>query len=191
MKRMRWIVLAAAVAVVVSGCGDTKELLGQGKRPPDEFAVYSRAPLSLPPDYALRPPAPGTSRPQNVMPRDTAKQVLLGEQFNTQAGGASSAEVVGVSPGTQVLLERTGALDADPEIRTQVNIETSILAEEDQSFTERLMFWGTPTEYGIVVDPVQEARRIHENQALGQPITEGETPTIERKRRALLEGIFD
>jgi hypothetical protein len=53
------------------------------------------------------------------------------------------------------------------------------------------MFWGTPTDYGIVVDPVQEARRIHENQALGQPITEGETPTIERKRRALLEGIFD
>lgn len=191
MKRMRWIVLAAAVAVVFGGCGDTKELLGQGKRPPDEFAVYSRAPLSLPPDYALRPPAPGTTRPQNVMPRDTAKQALIGEQFNTQAGGASSVEGVGVSPGTQVLLERTGALDADPEIRTQVNSETSILAEEDQSFTERLMFWGTPTEYGTVVDPVQEARRIHENQALGQPITDGETPTIERKRRALLEGIFD
>jgi hypothetical protein len=191
MKRMRWIVLTAAVAVVVSGCGDTKEFLGQGKRPPDEFAVYSRAPLSLPPDYALRPPAPGTARPQNVMPRDTAKQALLGEQFNTQAGGASSVDVVGVSPGTQVLLERTGALDADPEIRTQVNSETSILAEEDQSFTERLMFWGNPTEYGTVVDPVQEARRIHENQALGQPITEGETPTIERKRRALLEGIFN
>ena len=191
MKRMRWIVLTAAVAVVVSGCSDTKEFLGQGKRPPDEFAVYSRAPLSLPPDYALRPPAPGTARPQNVMPRDTAKQALLGEQFNTQAGGASSVDVVGVSPGTQVLLERTGALDADPEIRTQVNSETTILAEEDQSFTERLMFWGTPTDYGIVVDPVQEARRIHENQALGQPITEGETPTIERKRRALLEGIFD
>jgi len=191
MKRMRCIVLAATVAVVVGGCGDTKELLGQGKRPPDEFAVYSRAPLSLPPDYALRPPAPGTARPQNVMPRDTAKQALLGEQFNTQAGGASSAEGVGVSPGIQVLLERTGALDADPDIRTQVNSETSILAEEDQSFTERLMFWGTPTEYGTVVDPVQEARRIHENQALGQPITDGETPTIERKRRALLEGIFD
>lgn len=191
MKRMRWIVLAAAVAVVFGGCGDTKELLGQGKRPPDEFAVYSRAPLSLPPDYALRPPAPGTTRPQNVMPRDTAKQALIGEQFNTQAGGASSVEGVGVSPGTQVLLERTGALDADPEIRTQVNSETSILAEEDQSFTERLMFWGTPTEYGTVVDPVQEARRIHENQALGQPITDGETPTIERKRRALLEEIFD
>jgi hypothetical protein len=188
---MRWIVLTAAVAVVVSGCSDTKEFLGQGKRPPDEFAVYSRAPLSLPPDYALRPPAPGTARPQNVMPRDTAKQALLGEQFNTQAGGASSVDVVGVSPGTQVLLERTGALDADPEIRTQVNSETTILAEEDQSFTERLMFWGTPTEYGTVVDPAQEARRIHENQALGQPITDGETPTIERKRRALLEGIFN
>ncbi len=191
MKRMRWIVLGAAVAVVVGGCSDTKELLGQGKRPPDEFAVYSRAPLSLPPDYALRPPAPGTARPQNVMPRDSAKRALLGNQFATQAGGTAAMNMRGLSPGTEVFLERTGALDADPDIRVLVNRETSILAEEDQSFTERIMFWGTPTEYGVVVDPVQEARRIHENQALGKPITEGETPTIERKRRALLEGIFN
>lgn len=191
MKRMRLTVLGVAVVLVAGGCSGTKDLLGQGKRPPDEFAVYSRAPLSLPPDYALRPPAPGTQRPNNVMPRDTAKQALLGEQFNTQAGGASSVDLLTASPGTQVLLERAGALDADPEIRTLVNRETTILAEEDQSFTERLMFWGTPTEYGTVVDPVQEAKRIHENQALGQPITDGETPTIERKRRALLEGIFD
>lgn len=190
-ERMRWIVLGVAVAVVVSGCSDSKELLGQGKRPPDEFAVYSRAPLSLPPDYTLRPPAPGTARPQNVMPRDSAKQALVGNQFATQGGGSASMDIGGLSPGTQVLLERTGAMEADPEIRTLVNRETSILAEEDQSFTERIMFWGTPTEYGTVVDPVQEAKRIHENQALGRPITEGETPTIERKRRALLEGIFN
>jgi hypothetical protein len=190
MKRMRWTVLGAAVAMAVGGCSDTKDMLGLGKRPPDEFAVYSRAPLSLPPDYALRPPAPGTERPQNVMPRDTARQALVGDQFNTQGGGTSTVDLVDVSPGTQVLLEKTGALTVDPEIRTQVNAETSILAEQDQSFTERLMFWGTPTEYGVVVDPAQETRRIQENQALGQPITQGPTPTIERKRRALLEGIF-
>ena len=29
---------------------------GLDKRPPDEFTVYSRAPLSLPPNYDLRPP---------------------------------------------------------------------------------------------------------------------------------------
>jgi hypothetical protein len=41
-----------------------------------------------------------------------------------------------------------------------------------------------------VVDPQAEQQRIEENQALGKPVTEGETPTIERKKRGLLEGIF-
>jgi hypothetical protein len=81
-------------------------------------------------------------------------------------------------------------LEADPGIRDLVNRETTILAQEDQSFTERLMFWTTPVEYGTVVDSVGEAKRIHETQALGQPITAGETPTIERKKRAPLEGIL-
>ncbi|MGF1640525.1 MAG: DUF3035 domain-containing protein [Rhodospirillales bacterium] len=190
MKRMRWMMFGIAAALVGAGCGGNNNLFGQGKRAPDEFAVYSRAPLSLPPDYALRPPAPGTARPDNTMPRDTVRQALIGDQFVTQAGRSPSFAPDGLSPGIQVLLERTGALAADPDIRIQVNRETSILADADQSFTERLMFWRTPTEYGTVVDPAQEARRIQENQALGQPVTQGPTPTIERKRRALLEGIF-
>ena len=41
----------------LSGCTDVKEVLGYTKQSPDEFQVYARAPLSLPPDYNLRPPA--------------------------------------------------------------------------------------------------------------------------------------
>jgi len=89
------------------------------------------------------------------------------------------------------LLERTGGLNADPAIRTRINRETTVLAEVDQSFTDRLMFWRTPTEYGTVVDPNEEAKRIRENQALGKPVTDGRTPTIARRKRALLEGIFN
>ncbi len=29
-----------------------------------------------------------------------------------------------------------------------------------------------------------------ENQALNQPVTEGETPTIVRKKKGMLEGLF-
>lgn len=173
--------------VFLAGCGGDN-VLGSGSRAPDEFAVYSRAPLSLPPDYALRPPAPGTEPTQGVMPRDEAKTALVGNAFNSPS--ANSAGVSSYSPGTRNLLEQTGALAADPDIRDLVNRETTILAEEDQSVTERIMFWTTPVEYGTVVDPAEEAKRIHETQALGQPITAGETPTIERKKRALLEGIF-
>ena len=174
---------------IVGACQDGG-LLGGGKRAPDEFAVYSRAPLSLPPDYALRPPAPGAAPSQQIMPRQEARGALVGGQFNTGASGQSSATLGSYSPGTRNLLEQTGGMQADPDIRDLVNRETTILAEEDQSFTERLMFWTTPVEYGTVVDAGPEARRIQENQALGQPITAGNTPTIEQKRRAPLEGVL-
>lgn len=189
-RRATWIVSTLVLgALMLGGCQDGGVLSG-GNRAPDEFAVYSRAPLSLPPDYALRPPAPGAAPSQSIPPRTEAKSALVGGAFNSIPSSGSSADVASFSPGTRNLLEQTGAMAADPDIRDLVNRETTILAEEDQSFTERLMFWTTPVEYGTLVDPAEEAKRIHETQALGQPITAGETPTIERKRRALLEGIF-
>ena len=45
--------------LMVGACGDTRKVLGYDKVTPDEFKVVSRAPLSLPPDYGLRPPQPG------------------------------------------------------------------------------------------------------------------------------------
>lgn len=190
MKRIVAIVVMGGVAVGVGACSGSQEMLGLGKRSPDEFAVYSRAPLSLPPSYSLRPPTPGAARPDNVMPTDSARQAMLGGRSSTPGYGAPSATVVGASTGTSAVLGKTGALEAEPGIRALVNEETSILAEEDQSFTERLMFWSTTTEYGTVVNPLEERQRISENQALGKPVTTGTTPVIERKKRALLEGIF-
>lgn len=191
MHRVRvWVVICCAIVLVTTGCSSAQEALGLGKRTPDEFAVYTRAPLSVPPDFGLRPPEPGSSRPSAVMPRDEARQALIGGPTGS-FGAPAEAAAAGVSSGTNAILGRTGAFEADPDIRQLVNAETSILAEEDESFTERLMFWSTPTAYGTVVDPIGEAGRIRENQALGRTITAGTTPTIERKRKALLEGIFN
>jgi Protein of unknown function (DUF3035) len=185
---MRGMALLAAVALL-GGCEGMKQDLGIGvKRPPDEFTVYSRAPLSLPPDFGLRPPANATTAAsQSAAPREIARQAMLG---GTPAA-ANAAAPVGSSPGVQELLQRTGAANAQSDIRAQVNRETTILAEADQSFVERLMFWSNPPEPATVVDPTQETRRIQENQALNRPLTEGQTPTIRRKPKALLEGIFN
>lgn len=188
MRRIAWIVLAGVVALSATGCDNAKRLLGQGKRTPDEFAVYSRAPLSVPPDFGLRPPAPGQDPPQLVSPKDQARSAILGKR--EEGVQPSRALPKDLSPGMQSLLKSVGADRADPEIRAIVAKETSILAEEDQSLTERIMMWGTPNEYGTVVDANKEAKRLQENQALGQPLGQGETPTISRKRKALLEGLF-
>ncbi len=188
MSKFGLIIAVSVGAALLGGCEEVRSVLGQTKSGPDEFAVYSRAPLSLPPDYGLRPPAPGTSRPQKVEPRNEARRAVLGARGAATGGRAAPA---GSSPGVQVLLRNLGTQDANPNIRATINRETTILAEEDKSFAEAVMFWNTPTKYGTVVDATKEAKRIRENQALGRPITEGEVPTIERKHEALLEGIFN
>jgi len=189
MRKLALILGGLALTVLVGGCEDTKQALGVGgKKAPDEFAVYAHAPLSLPPDYALRPPAPVAKRPQDVAARESARRAVFG---GNPAGAVANPAPAGSSRGLNDLLARTGALDTDPMIRTIVNRETSVLAEEDVTFTEKLMFWDTPTAYGTIVDADKEAKRVQENQALGRPVTEGKTPSIKKKRKALLEGLFD
>lgn len=185
MNKALRVTVAIFTVLAAGGCEQTRDMLGMNKSAPDEFAVYQRAPLSLPPDYGLRPPTPGVSRSQQVEPRAEAQEAI-----RAISGGQAQPAPAAASPGLQALLEKTGALNTAPGIRTVINRETSILAEEDQSFTERIMFWGTTNVYGSVVDPTNEARRIQENLALGRPLNEGEVPTIRRKRKALLEGIF-
>jgi Protein of unknown function (DUF3035) len=191
--KARWIACALIVtaAMTAGGCDSTWDALRGGKRSPDEFLVYSRKPLNVPPNYDLRPPASEAGRAVSNEPVTEARTALLESSSSAGMGAAArGAQPAAGSPGQMALLEQSGALTADPEVRAQISRETTVLAEVDQSFTDRLMFWSTPTEYGTVVNPGEEARRIRENQALGKPVTAGQTPTIARSKRALLEGIF-
>lgn len=186
MGGQRFAIGAALVvaALALSGCEGVRKSLGFGKNAPDEFQVVSRAPLSLPPDYNLRPPEPGAPRPQEGTTRDQAKTALFGTY---DSGFASDMEG---SPGEIALLQSAGATGIDPNIRKLVDQETNRLMAEDKKFIDSLIFWRNPDPYGEVVDPVAEQQRLQENAALGKPATEGETPIIERRERGLLEGIF-
>ena len=94
------------------------------------------------------------------------------------------------SVGIQILLKDAGSLDALPNIRTVLNEETSILSVQDQAFVDKLIFWADEKPFeGTVVNAEKEQQRIRENQALGKPITEGETPQIKRKRSR--KGLLD
>ena len=172
--------LVAVLAVALSGCDSARRSLGLGKQPPDEFQVVSRAPLSVPPDFGLRPPQPGAERPQETSPEEQAKSVLFGEGAGVQATASS---------GLAVLLSRAAVADADPEIRTRINEDNAILAG-DVSFTDRLIFWREPQDRETVIDPAAEAERLADNAALGQPVTAGPTPIIERREKALFEDLF-
>lgn len=183
--------LAAAMSLSLAACGGGESLrdtLGYGKSAPDEFAIVTKAPLVIPPDYSLRPPQPGAPRPQEMelQPSVGAQRALIGTE-------ALSAETVATqSPGEQVLLQETGAAQADPRIRQVVNAETRSLVERDETFVDDVIFWRDrgPAPDERLVNPSEESERIQQNEAEGKPVTEGETPTVEPKKEGWLSGIF-
>lgn len=177
----RIVAVAAVVMLSLSGCSDAKKALGWTKTPPDEFSVVSRAPLSVPPQFQLRPPEPGAVRPQEGTAREQARGALLGSR---------AVEVGSRSPGEVALLQMAGADRAMPDVRSVVNRELAALADADKTFTDRLVFWRAPEQPGTLVDPSKEAQRLQTNRALGRAATEGETPLIKRRKKGLLEDLF-
>jgi len=182
--------LILAVALSLGACGGFREELGLNKSSPDEFRVVSRAPLTVPPDFALRPPAPGTPRPQVGTPTDQARRALTGVSPEDLSQGAGGETPDGRSAGERAILGAAGAENADPAIRQTVDRETNRINAESEDFLRSLIFWRKEDPPGLVVDPEGEARRLQENATLGRDVTVGDTPTIERKEKAILEDIF-
>jgi hypothetical protein len=195
--------LALALAVpAMAGCSSTKEMLGLTKRSPDEFQVVSRAPLSMPPDYSLRPPTPGAPRPQEGTTTQQAQGIVTGNYSGNSGAGTASLpadQIPSIGEGTAMTTESAGEsaflqsaslTGIDPNIRKLVDQETAEDEDSSTTFLDSLIFWRGPEPYGTVVDPAAEQKRLQENQALGQSTDTGETPIIERKKKGLLEGLF-
>lgn len=95
------IMVASAAVLGLSACGG----ISIDRDRPDEFAVQRQAPLVIPPDFHLVPPAPGAPRPAE----GTASQQALEALF----GGPSQRS--GIETST---LDQAG--DADPGIRSAI-----------------------------------------------------------------------
>ncbi|HUD94520.1 DUF3035 domain-containing protein [Sphingobium sp.] len=92
MKRN--LILAAGLVVTLSACGGGgNSLLNRGR--PDEFAVSRQAPLVIPPDFALVPPAPGTPAAAAVDSRSEAMQAMFGGPSARSASETSTLNAAG------------------------------------------------------------------------------------------------
>ena len=182
--------LVAAMILALSACSGVKKQLGLTKQSPDEFKVVARAPLSLPPDFSLRPPEPGIPRPQEGTTSQQAKNAV----FRLKQPEAETLEPINPSDdrslGEQSLLKVAGAGQSDPNIRRILDAEALRISAEGDDFLQALVFWQDPLAPGEIVDATEEAKRLRDNAALGKAVTDGETPTIERKRMGFLEDLF-
>lgn len=109
--------------------------LGTSKAPPDEFAVVKRAPLIMPPEFKLRPPAPGADRPQELDTSELARSALL-------PAGTSGPE--NKTAGEVALLRAANAEDVSPGIRITLARESDRrgnAGDDSGGFFSSLMFW--------------------------------------------------
>ena len=180
------IVLFSCAVILLPSCDSARKAFSTEKSAPDEFAVFSRPPLTLPPQYKLRPPKPGETIKRGDLTSVIAKRAMLNKNSKTN----SEQTIPKGSPGVIALLRKTGGLKANSNIRKTINAETSILSNEDQRFVDKLIFWTDEGEAGsTIVNADKEQKRIQNTQALGKPITEGKTPDviIERSRKGILD----
>src|ERR1700742_1437297 len=88
------IAVLAVCTTALAGCDSDKmgRTFGFIRDAPDEFTVTTRAPLAMPPTFALQPPRPGAIRPQEQSEREKAEQALVPQM-------ALGATPEGPSPG--------------------------------------------------------------------------------------------
>ncbi len=167
----KFVMIAAVVLGGLSACSSAKDTLGLSRQSPDEFKVLKRAPLSMPPDYALRPPVVGAPRPQEQASAQKAAQTVF---------GGAPAQAAQPTTSSELLLQQAGTNNANPNIRNVLNEEMEELNEEEKPVAKKLLgISGFGSEAPTrVVDPAKEAERLKENSKAGKPITAGETPTL-------------
>lgn len=112
MNTIARIAMVGAVSSMLAACGGGGFL---NRDRPDEFAVQRQAPLVVPPDFNLVPPAPGAPRPAEGTAADQALEALFGGPA-PRSGVETSA------------LDRAGV--AEPGIRSAVgSADTNTVAK--------------------------------------------------------------
>lgn len=203
MKKRVLAVLALGLLTACESGMSTKQILGISRSAPDEFKVVSRPPLSMPPDFNLRPPQPGSpprlvesaekkARSLVMEPEVTSveqSQSLL-DSFQPQAATSLAPIISEPAPAVQDanFLKHLGVESRDKDIRSKLySDETTPQPTTSKFALQELLGKGDDAE---VIDPKAEAERLRENLDEDKPINEGEVKTIENKPNTL-DLLFD
>ena len=176
MRLRTALLVASTAAFALTGCSGVRSALGANKVTPDEFRTVTIAPLTVPPEYNLRPPAPGEPRPDEIYPDQQARAALLGATGEFEGSDAEA-----------LLVAQASQDGADPFIRSIIDGEEASIVRKSRGFADRIMFWRDgeyappPNVDATPLDPDEEAER----QERIQNVTGGGNVEIERDRRLL------
>lgn len=186
--RSLYIVTLVGLVLSQSSCSDIRGALGYDKRAPDEFSVVTRAPLSVPPNFGLRPPQPGVKRPQEFSRDNKVKSSILKVKRSELDRGLDNK---GHSDGDQTIRKLLGTTQSNPDIRQLIEKEKAAVVSDETLFMDKLLFWRSDPQPGVVVDANKEKRRLQTNASSGKSVTDGDTPIVEKKQRGLFDGLLE
>lgn len=179
---MRCALLGAAAAALM-GCQSVREAAGIVKAPPDEFAVVTKAPLVIPPDFNLRPPKAGAAPTNQSSATESAQAALYGDDPAVVAANLPKT----YSTEEKTLLANTGAATADHGIREQITADNKSMATADDSFTNQLLFGAMsaptgdkPLDADAEHDRMASEKTIAETPVEGAPATHGHNGSQEQ-----------
>ena len=156
--RLLTTILALSVATAtLSGCDSMRRAAGLNKKSPDEFAVTTKAPLVIPPDFNLRPPLPGAPPTNTLDPSANAELAL----FSTADPQTVAAGMRGnYTPAERMFLANAKAQSADPGIRARLNADQrAAIQNADRSFTDRILSTPATADTGKPVNADAEVNK--------------------------------
>jgi hypothetical protein len=141
MKKSTVSTLLACAAVLALGACSTFKSLTEPADAGTQDQTFAdsvrRPPLTLPPDYNLRPPAASGVGATDISASQQARQSVFG--LDQEKPGANVQRKAGLSLGESALLQHAGAGDISPNIRTDVDRQTQQLDSGNKAFTENLL----------------------------------------------------
>ena len=131
---------ALVAAALLAGCSSRGDRPGvmAGRSSLDAFAVSKRAPLTIPPDFALLPPKPGAPRPQEA---DSSQQALSAMFGGTQAPKSQTEkDIIGLTrtlpePGIRSSVAETRQVMVDKGPATTTILAAAATSSADASVT--------------------------------------------------------
>jgi predicted small secreted protein len=169
---LRAALVLAVAATALAGCDTIRDAAGMDKSAPDEFAVTTKAPLVIPPDYNLQPPRPGAVPTNQVDPTEAAEGALFGNDPATIAAQLPNT----FSETEKMVLANAKVQNIDPQIHQNLASDYKNMVATDDGFTKDILFWQKPkTDEGQPLNADEEAKKIDEKRAGQAPATPGAT----------------
>jgi hypothetical protein len=190
VSSLRTALLIAVAATALAGCDTLRNAAGMDKSAPDEFAVTTKAPLVIPPDYNLQPPRPGAVPTNQVDPTDSAENALFGTDPTQIAAQLPNT----FSDTEKMVLANSKVQNIDPQIHQHLAEDYKNTVATDDGFTKDILFWQKPkTDEGQPLDADQEAKRINQQHAGQTPATGAANPPPPPKKDdgGWFDGWFD